>query len=158
MIARRGLLALLIVLVGVPSASAKPEPLDFERKERQGRGPQEKSTWGGMARDRDELRELWDRYDQEGPLPHIGFEKNVAVLAGTVGSSSCPYRLHDLRLNRERKRVVVRMYVNDPDQPVACTDDLAPRTFTVSVARSDLKPPGAKELKVRARRIDDPKP
>jgi hypothetical protein len=153
---RRALLGLLIVLVGVTSASAKPEPLDFVRKERQDRGPQEKTTWAAMARSRDELRELWDRYDQEGPLPHIGFEENVAVLAGTVGSSSCPYRLHDLRLNRERKRVVARMYVNEPDEPVACTDDLAPRTFTVSVARADLKPPGAAQLRVRARRIDDP--
>ncbi|HEX2294461.1 MAG TPA: hypothetical protein VHN37_04050 [Actinomycetota bacterium] len=146
---------LAAALLPVPPAHAKTERLDFVRKERQRNGP-DKSIWGAMARDRDDLRRLWDRYRQTGPLPVIRFRKNVAILAGTRGSSTCPYRLHDLRLDRDRKRIVARMYVKDHDEPVACTDDLAPRTFTVAVARADLKPFRPRELKVRPRRIDDP--
>lgn len=152
---RRAALILLVALLPLPPASAKPEPLDYVRKEVQRRGPDE-FVWGAMARDRDDLRRLWDRYNQRGPLPTIRFKKNVAVLGGTGGSSSCPARLHDLRLNRERKRVVVRMYVEDPGEDAACTADWVPKTFTLAVARRDVKPQRPRALKVRPRRIEDP--
>nr|MDQ3956786.1 hypothetical protein [Actinomycetota bacterium] len=60
------------------------------------------------------------------------------------------------RLNRERKRVVVRMHQKDPGEDGLCTADWVRRTFTVAVARADLKPPGPRALKVRPRRIEDP--
>ncbi|HEX2196065.1 MAG TPA: hypothetical protein VHJ76_03985 [Actinomycetota bacterium] len=150
-----GLAGLLVLGLLPPSpASAHSEPLDFVRKERQDRGFVDKSVWGAMARNRRELRRLWKRYEQKGPLPVIRFEKNVAVLAGTHGPGTCRPKLHDLRLNRERKKVVARMYEEEHDG--ACTADVVPRTFTVAVARADLKPLKPRELKVRARRIDDP--
>lgn len=133
------------------AALADTEPLEFDRKGVQGRGPDD-FMWGAMARDRDDLRRLWDRYNQRGPLPVIRFRKNVAVLAGSGGSSSCPLRLHDLRLNREHERIVVRMYMSDG----VCTDDWRPRTFTVAVARSDLEPLPVRDVQVRPRRIDEP--
>jgi len=155
---RRGSIALLTsFLLGVlpaTPASAKTEPLDFVRKERQDRGLVEKSMWGAMARNRKELRRLWKRYEQKGPLPIIRFEKNVAVIAGTHGPGTCRPKLHDLRLNRERKKVIARMYEEEHDG--ACTADVVPRTWTVAVARADLKPLKPRELKVRPRRIDDP--
>ncbi|MDQ4124518.1 MAG: hypothetical protein M3134_02815 [Actinomycetota bacterium] len=139
-------------------ALARPEPIDWDWKERHRRGPTEgrgNGTWGGLARNRDELRRLWELYDQPGAMPIIRFEKNVAVVAGTAGSSSCPARLHDVRLNRERKRIVVRMYVADGDNEI-CTADFVPRTFAVAVARADLEPLGARALRLRPREIEDP--
>lgn len=148
----RGLLVLL--LIPMSAASAETEPLDFVRIETQARGPDD-FVWAAMARDRGELRRLWERYNQRGKLPVVRFKKNVAVLAGTGGSSSCPPRLHDLRLNRERKRVVVRLYESSGGGG-ACTGDWLPRTFTVAVARPDLRPFRPRRLSVRPRRIDDP--
>ena len=149
-------LALVLVLGAVVPAGAATEDLDFVRKETQRRGPLDRFMWGALATDRAELRELWDKYQQRGPLPTIHFERNVAVVAGTGGSSSCPTHLHDLRLNRERKRIIARMYQMDPGGDGACTDDWIPTTFTVVVKRSDLKPLDIGELSVRSRRIDDP--
>lgn len=77
------------------------------------------------------------------------------MVAGTGGSSSCPPRLHDVRLNRERKRIVVRMYEADARSDV-CTADILTRTFSVAVARGDLKPLRARALKLRPRLIEDP--
>ena len=153
---RVGCIVLISLLGMIVPARAETESLDFVRKDNQTRGPRgSQFMWGALARDRVELRELWERYQQRGPLPTIRFERNVAILAGTRGSSSCPSILHDLRLNRERKRVVVRMYQLDPGDG-ACTDDWIPRTFTVAVARADLKPLAIAEIRVRPRRIDDP--
>lgn len=133
------------------AALAETERLQFDRKEAQFHGPN-RFKWAAMARDRGDLRRLWDRYHQRGPLPIIGFENNVAILAGSVGSSSCPLHLHDLRLNRERKRIVVRMYMSDG----ICTADVVARTFTLAVARSDLKPLQVGEVRVQPRRIEEP--
>lgn len=151
-----GAIVLAFVILG-SAAAASTEKLDFVRKDVQRRGPDD-FVWGGLARDRDQLRVLWDRYNQSGKLPIVRFEENVAVLAGTGGSSSCPARLHDVLLNRERKRIVVRLYQTDPGPGNACTDDWVPRTFTLAVERADLKPLRIRQLSVRTRRIQDPDP
>lgn len=151
-------IAALFAVASFPApALAKPEPIDWDWKGRQRRGPEEsrRNPWGGIARNRDELRRLWDLYEQRGKLPIIRFEKNVAVLTGTTGSSSCPARLHDVRINRDRKRLVVRMYEEGAETDI-CTADVQWRTFTLAVARADLKPLRARELKLRARMIEDP--
>lgn len=142
-------------LLPADAARAQPESLDFVRKEVQGRGPDDVS-WGATAGGRERLRALWDRYRQEGKPPAIAFRRRVAVVAGTGGSSSCPTRLHDLRLHRERERIVVRVYTEEPDDDGGCTDDLVPKTFTVSVARSDLQPLRPRDVRVKVRRIEDP--
>ena len=146
-----------LILATVPAASsyAAPEGLAFVRKEVQRRGPDE-ARWGDAAGGRERLESLWDRYEQRGEPPAIRFAKRVAVVAGTGGSSSCPTRLHDLRLHRNRKRVVVRIYAEAPDEGGGCTDDWVPKTFTVSVARADLKPLRPRDLRVRTRWIADP--
>lgn len=154
---RRLALAVLVAAVPLAPAFAEGERLDFVRKGVQSRGPDD-SRWGAVAADRDELRRLWDRYEQKGRPPRVRFRKRVAALAGTGGSSSCPLRLHDLRLNRDRKRIVFRVYADLVEPGGGCTDDWVPRTFTVTVARSDLKPLQPNELRVRIRHIDDPKP
>lgn len=147
-------LSLSIVALLAAPAVAKPEPIDWDWKERH-RGGRDEQVWGGLARNRDELRRLWRLYDQPGKPPVIRFEKNVAVVAGAIGSSSCPAQLYDVRLNRERKRVVVRMYEENSETDI-CTADVVPRTFSVSVARRDLRPLAARELKLRPREIEDP--
>ncbi|HYP24343.1 MAG TPA: hypothetical protein VEV43_12285 [Actinomycetota bacterium] len=137
------------------SALAEPETLAFVRKGAQERGPDE-TAWGDVGHDRDRLDVLWDRYRQKGKPPAIAFDEKVAVVAGTGGSGSCPTRLHDLRLHRERGRVVVRVYTEAPPGDGGCTDDWVPKTFTVSVKRSDLKPLKPRAIDVRVRRIEDP--
>ena len=151
----RVVLALLLSLTLAVPAAAETERLPFESKGRQRRGPTE-APYSGLARNRGELRELWSHFNMYGDPPAIDFEKNVAILASIGGSSSCGMRLHDLRLKRDRARVIVRMYVEDPGPGNGCTDDLAPFTFTVSVERSDLRPLRAREVRVSRRRIDDP--
>jgi hypothetical protein len=154
---RRGLALLVLSAAFVPvlPAGARPEPLDFVRRDVQKRGP-EAFRWGDLAGGRDALRRLWDRYEQEGDPPAIRFRKKVAILAGTGQSSSCPTKLHDLRLDRARKRVVVRVYAEDPGEGGGCTDDWVTKTFTVAVARADLKPLRPRDLDVRLRRVEDP--
>ena len=152
---RRAGFALLFALIPTSAALADSEPLDFVRKNAQRNGPDD-FVWAGLARDRGDLRRLWERFNLRGDLPTIQFEKNVAVVAGTGGSSSCPARLHDLRLDRERKRILARMYQTWPGEGGACTDDWVPRTFTVAVAREDLRPLRPRELRARPRRIEDP--
>lgn len=139
----------------IEDPASGPQPLAFVRKGAQLRGP-DKTTWGDVGHDRDRLEVLWDRYRQDGKPPRIAFEKRVAVVAGTGGSGSCPTRLHDLRLHRDRKRIVVRVYTEAPDDGGGCTDDWVPKTFTVSVARSDLEPLRPRTIEVKVRRIDDP--
>ena len=148
-------LALAVALAPVVPAGARPEQLEFVRRDVQKRGPEE-FRWGGLAGGRDALRRMWDRYDQEGAPPAIRFRKKVAILAGTGQSSSCPTKLHDLRLHRGRKRVVVRVYAEDSGEGGGCTDDWVTKTFTVAVTRADLKPLRPSELDVRLRRIEDP--
>lgn len=156
-IVRRAGAMLMLALLPFASAGAATTPLDFVRKDVQRRGPgTDRIRWGALARDRGDLRRLWDRYEQEGRAPRVRFRRNVAVLAGTGGSGSCRTRLHDLRLDREHGRVIVRVYTEDPGEGAGCTDDWVPYTFTVAVARRDLKPLRLGELNVRARRIADP--
>ena len=153
---RRAVVALLLALVPTSAALADTEPLDFVRKNAQRNGPDD-FVWAGIARDRSELRRLWERFNLQGDLPTIHFERNIAVVAGTGGSSSCPARLHDVRLDRDRKRILARIYQYDPGgEGSPCTDDWVPRTFTVAVAREDLRPLRARDLRARTRRIEDP--
>ena len=135
-------------------AGAKPEPLGYVRKDVQRRGP-DKAKWGAGAPGRDRMKALWDRFNQKGQPPRIRFEDRVAVVAGTGGSGSCPMRLHDVRLHPARNRIVVRVYTEAPDDDL-CSGDWVPRTFTVSVARRELKPLRPRRLDVRVRRIADP--
>lgn len=151
---RRSLgLGLALVLTATPAAVAGSERLEHVLKDTQARGSMDADTWGGVADTRKELRRLWREFDQEGPLPTIRFKRNIAILAGMGGSSSCPPEIKDLRLKRELKRVVVRIHSSSGDKGEACTDDLAPRTFTVTVSRSQLAPLEGHELHVRTRPV-----
>lgn len=152
----RTIAAILLVGVVAAPALAAPESLDFARREVQQRGPADRTRWGATAGARGGLIRVWNRYNQRGEPPRIRFGKRFAVVAGTGGSSSCPTRLHDLRLHRGRERIVVRVYTEDPGEGNGCTDDFVPKTFTVSVARADLEPLHPRDVKVVVRRISDP--
>lgn len=151
------LLAGALGLVPLADAVAETERLVFVRKEMQRRGPT-KRPFAAMATSRAELRMLWEHFNQRGDLPTIRFRKNVAILASLDGSGSCGVRLHDLRLKREDKLVIARLYKVDPGEGAGCTDDLVRYTFTVAVARAELKPLRPNELRVRRREISDPSP
>ena len=149
-----------VVIALVPSALAETSELDFVRREHQFRGPshvQDNGGWAAIARDREELRAIWDRYRQRGSLPTIRFEENIAVVAG-LGGSGCGTHLHDLRLNRDKSRIAARVYREDPGPDAACTDQYVQETFTVAVQRADLRGLNVSELRVLPRVIDDPSP
>lgn len=148
-------LVLVVSMGSVLPAAAETERVPFVRKEFQRRGPSER-PWAAMATDRAELRRLWDHFNQRGDLPRIRFRRKVAVLASLGGSGSCGVRLHDLRLNREKKVLNARMYQVDPGEGGVCTDDYVLHTYTVAVARAELRPLQIKELRVRRRQIADP--
>ncbi len=147
-----------IFVLCVPGiAVGESESLAFARKESQRRGPTER-PYAAMATSRPELRDLWNHFNQRGDLPIIRFKRNVAILAALGGSGSCGVRLHDLRLNREKKLLVARLYQVDPGGGAVCTDDLVLYTFTVAVRRADLNPLRPDDLQVRRRQIADPDP
>ncbi len=141
----------------VAPAVAGSEPVPYEHKERQPRGP-ERRPYAGMARDRGDLLDLWDHFNQRGEPPTIGFERKIAIMVTWFGSSSCPPHVHDVRLKREKEVLLVRLYDNEPPPGFACTDDIAPTTHTITVERSDLRPFQARDLTVRRREIEDPNP
>lgn len=149
------------VVVGLAAtALAETTRLDFVRKDHQRRGPTEvrdNGGWAALARDRDELREVWDRFRQRGSLPIIGFEENIAVVAG-LGGDGCGTHLHGLRLNRDRQRIVALLYRENPGPKYACTEQYVQETFTVSVRRDDLRGLRMADLRVFPRVIDDPSP
>lgn len=150
-----GLLTAILAagLTYVSPAGAHTEELPYIRKDVQRRGLFE-GAWGAMARDRAQLERVWDRFNLRGDPPTIRFRKDVAVIAGTTGTSSCPARIRNVRLNHDRQVIVVRLYKHAPEG--VCTDDIAPRTFTLSIARADLRPLRARDLRVVARKIDHP--
>jgi hypothetical protein len=151
------LLAGAIAFSGVGAAFAESDNLPFVVKERQRSGPHER-PYAAIATSRGELRKHWDRFNQRGDLPTIRFEKNFAILTTLGGSGSCGVNLHDLRLKREEKRVIARMYRSDPGEGEGCTDDYVLYTFTVAVARADIRPLPPDQLTVRRREIRDPDP
>ena len=156
----RALVVGSVCMIVVPSALAETTALDFVRKEHQMRGPSEtrdNGGWAALARDRGELRDIWGRYNQRGDLPIIGFEDNIAVVAG-LGGSGCGTHLHTLRLNRDKQRIVAVLYREDPGPKYACTDQYVQETFTVSVRRDDLRGLNMAELHVLPRVIEDPDP
>ena len=151
------LLVATFILSGASTAIGETERLPVMRKGSQRQGPDAR-PYAGMATSRSELRDLWNHFNQRGDLPLIRFERNVAILASIGASGSCGAELHDLRLNRERKVVVVRLNQSDPGEGNGCTADVVLYTFTVAVSRADLKPLRPDELRVRRRFIDDPDP
>lgn len=151
---------LSVVLGSAPTALAETTRLDFVRKEHQRRGPTEvrdNGGWAALARDRSELRDIWDRFRQRGSLPIIRFEEYIAVVAG-LGGSGCGTHLHGLRLNRDKQRIVALLYREDPGPKYACTDQYVQETFTVAVRREDLRGLNMAELHVVPRVIEDPSP
>jgi len=150
---KRALSVCIVVtlLIGAAPAAAGGERLRYREVIDQGRGPgTDRVKWRAYATDRSELRSAWERFNMRGELPRIGFERRVAVFAGTGGSSSCPPDLGGLRLKREEKRILVRILIGTSGAG-GCTADWMPRTFVVSVLRSDLP---RDDLTVRVRRVD----
>lgn len=149
-----------IGLAPAPSALAHTTELDFAWKDHQSRGPhhlQDNGGWAAIARDRDELRDIWDRYRQTGELPTIRFEENIAVIAG-LGGGGCGTGLHGLKLNREKRRIAALLFREDPGPGYACTDQYVQETFTLSVQRVDLRGVSVATLRVLPRVIQDPSP
>ena len=130
--------ALIVSCIAVTPARAANEQLPYKQVAHQDRGPSgDHFKWRAYVTERSELRAAWERFNLRGDPPRIGFERRVAVIAGTGGSSSCPPSVGSLRLNREEKRVVVRIRIGAKG-PAACTADWVPNTFVMAVRRSDV--------------------
>lgn len=92
--------------------------------------------WRAYVTDRAELRAAWERFRMRGDLPNIGFRRRVAILAGTNGSSSCPWWISKLVLHREERRLIVRMREATVPPGYGCTADYTGTTRVVSIKRS----------------------
>ena len=126
----------LIALFAPSPAGGAGEEVPYREVAHQQRGPGG-FKWRAYATNRAELRAAWKRFELRGDPPRIGFDRRVAVLAGTGGSSSCPPSVGGLRLNRKEARIVVRIRIGAEGQ-AACTADWVPNTFVMSVKRSEL--------------------
>ena len=146
------LVASLVMVASVLSswAWAGDDPnLDAKVVARQRRMPDDRNRATAYVTDRAEMRRQWERFNMRGDVPHVPFRRRVALFAALGGSSSCPPHFGSVRLNREERRLTVRIRESEPADG-ACTDDFVPRTFVITVRREDL-PPG--ELRVRIRRV-----
>ena len=146
---KRVLLSLFLstsLLLG--TAQAAGDALRYREVAHQNRGP-DRFKWRTYVTDRSQLRAAWERFNLRGDPPRIGFERRVAIVAGTGGSSSCPPSIGGLRLNREERRIVVRIRIGAKG-PAACTADWVPNTFVLSVRRSDV-PRGDLDVRVYRR-------
>lgn len=138
------MVVLTLVLGAVPASAA--ESLDYRLLDRQLTGPEDAYRWHAFVTSRAELQDVWERYRLRGDIPNIPFNRRVAVLGGTGGSSSCPFRMGGLRLDRDDRRIIMRLRYSNAEG--GCTDDFIPTTYVTSVRRTDI-PRG--ELTVRVR-------
>lgn len=145
-----GIFVIATVLAGAAPVLGAGTDLPYREITKRRRGPgAEYAKWRRFVTDRPELRRVWERFNLRGDLPNIGFERRIAVIGGTGGSSSCPLELRGLRLNREEKRITMRLRADTEGQN-ACTSDWVPYTFVTS-AKRELLPRG--DLTVRVRQI-----
>lgn len=138
------------ILVGGAPVLGAGTDLPYREITTQRHGPgTDYEKWRRFVTSRPELRRIWQRFNLRGDLPNIGFERRVAVIGGTGGSSSCPLELRALRLNRAERQITMRFRADTGGQN-ACTSDWVPYTSVASVKR-ELLPHG--DLTVRVRQV-----
>jgi hypothetical protein len=95
-----------------------------------------------------EYRRQWERFGYRSSRPTVNFQRRRLAFLATSESSSCPLRFRRAALDRGERRVIIHLSDGaGPDD--VCTDDLAPRSFVVSLRWSEL-PRG--DLTIRIRR------
>lgn len=149
---RRILFSFFLIAASLAPATARGagDAIRYREVAHQERGPCcDHFKWRAFVTDRSELRAEWERMSLRGDPPRIGFDRRVAVIAGTGGSSSCPPSMGGLRLNRKERRIVARIRIG-AEGPAACTADWVPNTFVMAVPRDEV-PRG--ELRVRVHRV-----
>ena len=144
---RLPMLLVIAFLLPVGVAHAGGETLDADVIKRGRARPEGTRNIGVYVQTRREYRDQWDRFGFRSERPGVNFDRRRVVFVATTESSSCPFRFRRVALRREEKRLVV--HLSNASSGPDCTDDIAPRSFVISVERKPL-PRG--ELDVRIRR------
>ncbi len=142
----RWVLALAVVLSSASAVNAREVDADVIKRARA--RPNGTDNIGVYVQTRREYRKQWERFGFTADRPAVDFTRRRLAFVATTESSSCPLRFRRVELHRADKTLVIHLSVRVPDD-AGCTDDLAPRSFVISVARSGL-PRG--DLQVRSRR------
>jgi hypothetical protein len=94
----------------------------------------------GIAYDADSYARLWTESEISDPQPEVDFMDDVVIWFSAVTGSSCPdLRLDDVIVDSERSLVYADIVNTGGD--VACTSDIYPHSFVVTLAR-ELLPTG----------------
>ena len=92
---------------------------------------------GVYVQSKAEYRRQWKRFGYRSSRPPMNFQRRRLAFLATSESSSCPLRFRRAAVDRDERRVIIHLSDGaGPDDE--CTDDLAPRSFVVSLRRSEL--------------------
>jgi hypothetical protein len=99
----------------------------------------------GIATDQESYERLWADTQLGGPPPEVDFDVDVVVWFAEGHGSSCPnLRMDEVIVDRELSQVYP--LIVSPDNPMACTDDLAGAyQFVAALERAEL-PSGPFEI------------
>jgi hypothetical protein len=142
------LVAAVFAVAPTATSGARSQQVDAEVLKRGRARPSGTGNIGVYVESRREYRRQWERFGYRSEPPAVDFGERRVVFVATAESSSCRLRFGRATLRLEYERLVI--HLNDGASSTdACTDDLAPRSFVISLDRSDL-PRG--DLAVRIRR------
>ena len=139
------LMATVLVVTGVSGGLAQPLEADVLKRGRA--RPDGTANVGVYVRTRATYRAQWERFGYRGDRPAVNFRRRRVVFAATTERSSCPLRFRRVELRRKARKLIVHLSDGVSDNE-ACTDDLAPRSFVISIARSSL-PRGKLDVGIR---------
>jgi hypothetical protein len=134
-----------LVVTGVSEGLAQPLGADVLKRGRA--RPDGTANVGVYVRTRAAYRAHWERFGYRNDRPAVNFDRRRVVFAATTERSSCPLRFKRVELRREGRKLIVHLSDGVSDNE-ACTDDVAPRSFVISIARSSL-PRGKLDVGIR---------
>ena len=140
--------AVCVVAPPPATSEARSRQVDAEVLKRGRARPSGTGNIGIYVASRREYRRQWERFGYRSGPPAVDFAERRVAFVATAESSSCPLRFSRATVRREYERLVIHLS-DGASSTDACTDDLAPRSFVISLDRSDL-PRG--DLAVRIRR------
>jgi hypothetical protein len=138
-------MATVLVVTGVSGGLAQPLGADVLKRGRA--RPDGTANVGVYVRTRAAYRAQWERFGYRDDRPAVNFNRRRVVFAATTERSSCPLRFKRVELRRKARKLIVHLSDRVSDNE-ACTDDLAPRSFVISITRS-LLPRGRLAVGIR---------
>ncbi len=92
----------------------------------------------GIATNAEQYGRLWRRVGMTGTRPAVDFRSEIVVWFGAVYGSTCPIRLDDVVVARDREPPLLHAVTVVPGGTGVCTDDARPHAYLVAIERDRL--------------------